>query len=223
MRRQFALRAEFLARPHDDDAENLLPEAVGDDAGRERVFLTHQPLRELQAVRRGVRGERLGQGFADLGAGLAAAPLLDERAQVGAAEGRQPAGGGEPRAVVPVLEGANHDEYRMFVAANELQTGVAITAGTYVAALTAIFGNATLASQLASIYPVGNYATPGLATAPATCTWSTLHMLVMFGARERTAEEYDALLVAAGFPPASLAASPNTWNVLVSGPLPSVQ
>ena len=45
-----------------------------------------------------------------------------------------------------------------------------------------------------------------------------LHMLVMFGARERTKAEYDALLVAAGFAPSTLSASPNTWNVLASHP-----
>ena len=33
-----------------------------------------------------------------------------------------------------------------------------------------------------------------------------LHMLVMFGARERTQAEYDALLVAAGFAPSALRA-----------------
>ncbi len=43
-----------------------------------------------------------------------------------------------------------------------------------------------------------------------------LHMLVMFGARERTKAEYDALLVAAGFAPSALAPSPNTWNVLAT-------
>jgi hypothetical protein len=47
-----------------------------------------------------------------------------------------------------------------------------------------------------------------------------LHMLVLFGARERTRREYDALLVAAGFQPAILARSPNAWNVLESRPLP---
>jgi hypothetical protein len=41
-----------------------------------------------------------------------------------------------------------------------------------------------------------------------------LHMLVMFGAGERTKAEYDALLVAAGFSPAALHPTPNTWNVL---------
>jgi hypothetical protein len=46
-----------------------------------------------------------------------------------------------------------------------------------------------------------------------------LHMLVMFGARERTKKEYDGLLVAAGFRPAVLGRSPNTWNVLESQPV----
>ena len=46
-----------------------------------------------------------------------------------------------------------------------------------------------------------------------------LHMLVMFGARERTKVEYDGLLAAAGFRQAVLGRSPNTWNVLESQPL----
>ena len=45
-----------------------------------------------------------------------------------------------------------------------------------------------------------------------------LHMLVLFGARERTHAEYDALLDAAGLAPSTLAPSPNTWSVLVTGP-----
>lgn len=45
-----------------------------------------------------------------------------------------------------------------------------------------------------------------------------LHMLVMFGARERTKAEYDALLVDAGFAPSRLGPSPNTWNVLQTQP-----
>lgn len=45
-----------------------------------------------------------------------------------------------------------------------------------------------------------------------------LHMLVMFGARERTKAEYDALLVTAGFVPSTLGPSPNTWNVLTTQP-----
>ncbi len=47
-----------------------------------------------------------------------------------------------------------------------------------------------------------------------------LHMLVMFGARERTKEEYDGLLVAAGFASSTLHRSPNTWNVLETKPVP---
>ncbi|MEO6509716.1 MAG: methyltransferase [Nocardioides sp.] len=45
-----------------------------------------------------------------------------------------------------------------------------------------------------------------------------LHMLVMFGARERTKAEYDGLVVTAGFTPSTLAPSPNTWNVLTTRP-----
>ncbi|CAN5434323.1 methyltransferase [soil metagenome] len=46
-----------------------------------------------------------------------------------------------------------------------------------------------------------------------------LHMLVMFGARERTHEEYDGLLVAAGFGPSVLGDSPNAWTVLSTQPV----
>jgi SAM-dependent methyltransferase len=45
-----------------------------------------------------------------------------------------------------------------------------------------------------------------------------LHMLVMFGARERTKAEYDALLVAAGFTPGLLAATRTDWDVLEAWP-----
>ena len=45
-----------------------------------------------------------------------------------------------------------------------------------------------------------------------------LHMLVMFGARERTKAEYDALLVDAGFAPSRISPSPNIWNVLETQP-----
>jgi hypothetical protein len=43
-----------------------------------------------------------------------------------------------------------------------------------------------------------------------------LHMLVMFGARERTQAQYDQLLTRAGLTPSTLTVSPNTWNVLVA-------
>jgi hypothetical protein len=45
-----------------------------------------------------------------------------------------------------------------------------------------------------------------------------LHMLVMFGARERTKAEYDALLSAAGFTPSRLASAQMAWNVLEARP-----
>jgi hypothetical protein len=41
-----------------------------------------------------------------------------------------------------------------------------------------------------------------------------LHMLVMFGARERTKEEYDTLLIEAGFPAGSVRGSATSWNVI---------
>jgi hypothetical protein len=41
-----------------------------------------------------------------------------------------------------------------------------------------------------------------------------LHMLVMFGARERTKEEYDTLLTEAGFPAGSVPGTATSWNVL---------
>jgi hypothetical protein len=41
----------------------------------------------------------------------------------------------------------------------------------------------------------------------------------MFGARERTKQDYDDLLVAAGFGPSDLAPSANTWNVMTTQPV----
>ena len=46
-----------------------------------------------------------------------------------------------------------------------------------------------------------------------------LHMLVMFGARERTAAEYDALLLASGFGPGFLATTPHGWDVIEARPV----
>jgi DNA-binding transcriptional ArsR family regulator len=45
-----------------------------------------------------------------------------------------------------------------------------------------------------------------------------LHMLVMFGGRERTQAEYDALLSAAGFSASRLAEPASEWNVLEARP-----
>jgi hypothetical protein len=47
-----------------------------------------------------------------------------------------------------------------------------------------------------------------------------LHMLVLFGARERTQGEYDALLAEAGFAPSRLGPSVSEWNVLEARPAP---
>ena len=48
-----------------------------------------------------------------------------------------------------------------------------------------------------------------------------LHMLVLFGARERTQAEYDGLLTVAGFGPTRLHPSPNSWTVLEARPTPA--
>jgi hypothetical protein len=45
-----------------------------------------------------------------------------------------------------------------------------------------------------------------------------LHMLVLFGARERTQAEYDELLTAAGFTTSRLADPVTEWNVLEARP-----
>ena len=45
-----------------------------------------------------------------------------------------------------------------------------------------------------------------------------LHMLVMFGARERTMAEYDALLAEAGFAPAELIGPGMSWNLVGTRP-----
>jgi hypothetical protein len=45
-----------------------------------------------------------------------------------------------------------------------------------------------------------------------------LHMLVMFGARERTKAEYDALLVEAGFGPGELIGPGLSWNLIETRP-----
>jgi hypothetical protein len=47
-----------------------------------------------------------------------------------------------------------------------------------------------------------------------------LHMLVLFGARERAQAEYDALLAAAGFSPSRLGGT-GDWNVLETRPVPA--
>jgi para-nitrobenzyl esterase len=67
---------------------------------------------------------------------------------------------------VPIMEGANHDEWRLFVALNmELVTGP-VTAAGYIAAIQATLGvNATVAGAIAAQYPLANYPSPSLAVA----------------------------------------------------------
>ncbi|MGC4111755.1 MAG: methyltransferase [Nocardioides sp.] len=48
-----------------------------------------------------------------------------------------------------------------------------------------------------------------------------LHMLVMFGGRERSRAEYDALLTRSGFTASVLAPTGTDWNVLEARPAPS--
>ena len=56
MARQRALRAEVVLRVHEALAKILLPDAVHEDARRQRVRFVHQPAREVEAVRLTVGG-----------------------------------------------------------------------------------------------------------------------------------------------------------------------
>jgi para-nitrobenzyl esterase len=65
---------------------------------------------------------------------------------------------------VPVIEGSNHDEWRLFVALNiELVTGP-LTAARYVGAIAATLGvPLTTAGALAALYPLSRFPSPSLA------------------------------------------------------------
>jgi para-nitrobenzyl esterase len=59
---------------------------------------------------------------------------------------------------VPVVEGSNHDEWRLFVAQNELATGAPLTAAGYLPAIQATLGvPAGTAAALAAVYPIAAY------------------------------------------------------------------
>jgi para-nitrobenzyl esterase len=65
---------------------------------------------------------------------------------------------------VPVVEGSNHDEWALFVAATELATGQPLTAAGYVPAIQATLGvPAAQAQALAAAYPLASFASPSLA------------------------------------------------------------
>jgi para-nitrobenzyl esterase len=65
---------------------------------------------------------------------------------------------------VPVVIGTNHDEWRLFVALNQLETGVAVTAGNYQAEIEGTLGvPAATAAKIVAEYPVGAYSSPSVA------------------------------------------------------------
>jgi para-nitrobenzyl esterase len=59
---------------------------------------------------------------------------------------------------VPVIEGSNHDEWRLFVAQTEAATGVPLTAAGYIPAIAATLGvSPGFAALIASVYPLAAY------------------------------------------------------------------
>ena len=65
---------------------------------------------------------------------------------------------------VPIMEGANHDEWRLFVGITELQTGAPLPAAAYPAAIQATLGlPAAVVPLLVAQYPLASYPSPSLA------------------------------------------------------------
>jgi para-nitrobenzyl esterase len=65
---------------------------------------------------------------------------------------------------VPVIEGSNHDEWRLFVALTELTTGVPLPAAAYPAAIAATLGvPAAVVPLVVAQYPLASYPSPSLA------------------------------------------------------------
>jgi para-nitrobenzyl esterase len=65
---------------------------------------------------------------------------------------------------VPILEGANHDEWRLFVGITELQTGGPVPAAAYPAAIQATLGvPAAVVPVFVAQYPLASFASPALA------------------------------------------------------------
>ena len=67
---------------------------------------------------------------------------------------------------VPVIEGSNHDEYRLFAGITELATGMPITEAGYPAAIQGLFGVALRDAVIAQ-YPASSYANPTFALSAA--------------------------------------------------------
>lgn len=67
---------------------------------------------------------------------------------------------------VPVMEGSNHDEWRLFVGTTELATGNPLTAEGYPGAITGTLGvNTATRNAIIAEYPLSNYANPSFAFA----------------------------------------------------------
>jgi para-nitrobenzyl esterase len=65
---------------------------------------------------------------------------------------------------VPVIEGSNHDEWRLFVAQTEVTTGTPLTAAGYIPAIVATLGVSTaFAAVIAAEYPLAAYPNPSVA------------------------------------------------------------
>jgi para-nitrobenzyl esterase len=65
---------------------------------------------------------------------------------------------------VPVIEGSNHDEWRLFVAQTEATTRIPLTAAGYVPAIAATLGvSPAFAAFIALVYPLADYPSPSVA------------------------------------------------------------
>jgi len=69
-----------------------------------------------------------------------------------------------PFNLVPVIEGSNHDEWRLFVAQTEATTGTPLTAAGYIPAIAATLGVPVAAAvAVAATYPLAAYPSPSVA------------------------------------------------------------
>jgi para-nitrobenzyl esterase len=65
---------------------------------------------------------------------------------------------------VPVIEGSNRDEWRLFVAQTEVATGAPLTAAGYIPAIAATLGvSIPFATFIATQYPLADYPSPSVA------------------------------------------------------------
>jgi para-nitrobenzyl esterase len=65
---------------------------------------------------------------------------------------------------VPVIIGTNHDEWRLFVALDQIDGGPPVTAANYQASIAATLGvSSSAAAVVAAQYPLSDYASPPLA------------------------------------------------------------